>query len=411
MRRFTLLLAGAALWLFLAAIPALADGGPHQADINNGTNGLTADSCAGCHRAHTGQTQNSLLATSSVQALCLTCHGTSGTGATTNVEDGVQYNDGAMPPVRGDTVIGALRGGGFVYARIKSSDPFRTPTEDGKVSVLPDGQNVTSAHLKLPSEAAAPGGNKVVLQNVAWGNSAALPGGFSATPDKGPTVTPPGITCGTCHNPHGNDLYRILRPIPNPGGINVAAAPANVTDYLVGTPAAVPATTRNYTVIQTDATGKRIYLASEVAAVNNPEAGDYWHKRVPWNDPTALADAPNGLTDNATGFPAQMAAWCSTCHTRYLSTSRADTGDAIYKNRHTTRNTRSCLTCHVSHGSNAQMSGPNSADFPYPGGTPTNASSRLLKIDNRGTCQMCHDPANDFVGIGDLGTPPVPTLP
>ena len=408
MRRWTLLLAGAALWLFLAAIPALADGGPHQADINNGTNGLTADSCAGCHRAHTGQTEDSLLATPTVEALCLTCHGTSGTGATTNIEDGVQYNDGAMPPVRGTSVIGALRGGGFVYARIKSSDPFRTPAELGKVSVLTAGENVTSAHLKLASEAAAVNGDKVVLQNVAWGNSAALPGGFSATPNAGPTVT---ITCGTCHNPHGNDLYRILRPIPNPSGLTVAAAPANVTDYLVGTPPAVPATTRNYTVIQTNAAGSRIYLASEVAAVGNSAAGDYWHKRVPWNATASANDAPNGLPDSTTGFSAQMAAWCSTCHTRYLSQDRAATGDAIYMNRHTTRSSRSCLTCHVSHGTNAQMTGTSSKAFPYPGGSRTGESSRLLKIDNRGTCQMCHDPASNFVGMPDLGTPPVPTLP
>ena len=55
-RRLALLFAGGAVWLFLAAIPVLADGGPHVAAINSGVNGgLTADSCAGCHRAHTAQ--------------------------------------------------------------------------------------------------------------------------------------------------------------------------------------------------------------------------------------------------------------------------------------------------------------------------------------------------------------------
>ena len=55
MRRLMLLIAAASLWLFLAAVPALADGGPHVASVNSGVSSLTADSCAGCHRAHTAQ--------------------------------------------------------------------------------------------------------------------------------------------------------------------------------------------------------------------------------------------------------------------------------------------------------------------------------------------------------------------
>src|SRR5664279_934396 len=54
-RRLVLLLAGAALWLMLAALPTLADGGPHVANANSGVSTLTADSCAGCHRAHTAE--------------------------------------------------------------------------------------------------------------------------------------------------------------------------------------------------------------------------------------------------------------------------------------------------------------------------------------------------------------------
>jgi len=90
-RRWTLLVAGAALWLFLAAVPALADGGPHVAATNSGvTGGLTADTCAGCHRAHTAQ-GNYLLKEEEGPALCLACHGAAGVGATTDVETGQQY--------------------------------------------------------------------------------------------------------------------------------------------------------------------------------------------------------------------------------------------------------------------------------------------------------------------------------
>ena len=40
MRRLALLLTGGAVWLFLAAIPVLADGGPHISTINSGTAGI-----------------------------------------------------------------------------------------------------------------------------------------------------------------------------------------------------------------------------------------------------------------------------------------------------------------------------------------------------------------------------------
>ena len=57
------------------------------------------------------------------------------------------------------------------------------------------------------------------------------------------------------------------------------------------------------------------------------------------------------------------------------------------------------------------MTGTFSASFPYPNGT-TSASSRLLKVDNRGTCQACHDPTGT-VAAGTLlpTSAPTPTVP
>ncbi|HSO30062.1 MAG TPA: cytochrome c3 family protein, partial [Candidatus Sulfomarinibacteraceae bacterium] len=76
--------------VLLAALPVFADGGPHVMSVNSGTSTLTADSCAGCHRAHTAQGEF-LLAAQNEEALCLSCHGNGGTGATTDVEWGIQY--------------------------------------------------------------------------------------------------------------------------------------------------------------------------------------------------------------------------------------------------------------------------------------------------------------------------------
>jgi len=64
------------------------------------------------------------------------------------------------------------------------------------------------------------------------------------------------------------------------------------------------------------------------------------------------------------------------------------------------------------------MTGQYSLAVPYPNGnvpgvTPeiTNGNSRLLKIDNRGTCQACHDPTNTTI-VGDYYGPlPTPSVP
>ena len=437
MRRWILLLAGAALWLFLAAMPALADGGPHMAANNSGSSTLTADGCAGCHRAHTAQGPL-LLAASDEEALCLSCHGATGAGAATNVELGVQYiaaNDGTPAD---NAVLGALRGGGFIEARIGSNSVYRVaynrysgtpPVIAGasfrtKVSVRATGQNVTSAHLALV------GATGVFATDKAWGNGALNSGA-------GPTVE---MGCATCHNPHGNSNYRILNPIPSPTAVTGSTFTPVVTPGVVVTDAALPATgqTRNYTVIQTQG-GTGTLLASQVQALTGYSnlMGDYLHRSVPWDpqvdyvaNPLAgitANDAPNGV---AASFNGQINAWCATCHSRYTTSVVAGnasaiaypsgsgpynvaSGDAIFKYRHSTTSNKPCTTCHVAHGSNAQMPGDFSKVFPYPDGT-TAASSRLLKIDNRGTCQACHDPTGTITAgtVSPSGaSAPVPYVP
>ena len=59
-------------------------------------------------------------------------------------------------------------------------------------------------------------------------------------------------------------------------------------------------------------------------------------------------------------------------------------------------NSPNCLTCHVSHGSNASMQGDvntqySKTDVKFPNGTVSGADSFLLRVDNRGTCNMCHN--------------------
>src|SRR5665647_3991300 len=75
-RKLALLVVGCAILLLLGAVTASADNGPHMAGA-----GPIADTCAGCHRAHTAQA--SYLLRQSQPGLCFTCHGTSATGANT----------------------------------------------------------------------------------------------------------------------------------------------------------------------------------------------------------------------------------------------------------------------------------------------------------------------------------------
>ncbi len=116
---------------------------------------------------------------------------------------------------------------------------------------------------------------------------------------------------------------------------------------------------------------------------------------------------------NKTGL---MTAWCITCHTRYNGYLVDATGaltnpsgssapslvaqtpiDATFMFKHGTARL-GCEQCHVNHGTNVTMSGP-AADVDWPDGTPE-MDSALLKVNNRGTCQMCHDPT----GTVDAGT-------
>lgn len=419
------------IWLFLAALPALADGGPHVAAINNGSLGLNADSCAGCHRAHTAQGPM-LINAADDTALCLTCHGPAGAGATTDVASGIQYRltarTGAPP------LLGALRSGGFVTAAIDSANPARrlvsnllseSDNQLAKVQVRTDGTGavnpapVTSAHLNLAE-------NGLAGPAVAWGNDV-IGNGLKGP---GPIVT---LDCTSCHNPHGNGQYRILNPVPAPDGTGFVPVPSavTVTDSPVNNPDPAESDTKNYTVIQMRGTpgtpSTYLLYADDVSdAGYGPATGDYWHVRVPWSTASTPAnggDAPNGIPGTLAGqlsFDAQITLWCGACHTRYASASGDEpSGDALFAYRHETTGNRACTTCHVAHGSNARMDGPFSATLPFPNGDlpaydigQLTGDSRLLKVDGRGTCQMCHDPtytaypANPY--SGPLPSPGVP---
>lgn len=168
---------------------------------------------------------------------------------------------------------------------------------------------------------------------MVWGYGEADP-----NPDYGITVT---LRCTSCHNPHGNGNYRALRT--EPMGLSVDSKAANLADE----------TDRDY-AMKYDVDFRR-----------------------------DTSYVPTGVSE-----------WCSQCHTRYMAGPEAghtDSGDAVFKYGHSSLLPGGCLSCHLAHGTTATM-GPWSGAVTRPDGSGGGGvhDSRLLALDNRGTCVSCH---------------------
>jgi len=234
---------------------------------------------------------------------------------------------------------------------------------------LQDAQPVTSRH-QIDG----------VTSGTAWGN-----GGNGASLGKSLT-----LECGSCHDPHGNGNYRILKPIPTDSGTSKTTDSLGATTTGVNIP---DATAKGYTTTNYWLTGD----ASSPASATVGTAFTNGTKAIPTD-----ATAPDGYIQN-------IAAWCTTCHTRYLAPTQSyktASGDATFMYRHRgdanyKQNAANCITCHVSHGSNAVMNNANNGDaanVTQPGGAAattlvgaTTPDSRLLRVNNRVICEMCHN--------------------
>ena len=340
MRAATVFATACAASLLLVAAAA-ADAGPHV----KGSGGLTPSTCAICHRAHTGKAP--YLLKENQEELCFSCHGSSGTGSSLDVADGVGYPEGMEGEGSatkgkgpgGDEArtgkIGALRGGGFKYAMINAAQPSGNFSEDGDIPVLGALAPVTSAHSINESE------------QIAWGS-----GPISATVNYGAKID---LTCGSCHDPHGNGMYRILRPIPTESG------------------------------------------ATKEVRIEEPAGMEHVYTTENYWDVEDEGDSQ---------FIAKISEWCATCHTRLLVGENGATkssNDAVYAYRHisdgASGSSPSCIQCHVAHGTDATMGG-EAAKVNFPNGEKESQinskvtqaeDSFLLRIDNRGICRMCHE--------------------
>ena len=409
MKKFLFLGIGTALMFTMGGVgPAQADAGKHISSaagasasafsVNN-----AGGRCANCHRAHTAKAEY-LLKVAQPQ-LCYSCHADGG-GASTNVVSGVIM----------DTAQ-ALRGGGFEKALIgsalatKDTGPTDTghgyPSINQNIPVLGAGVTTTSKHLI-----------DGVSAGTAWGNGTDASGA-------GKSLT---LECGSCHDPHGNGNYRILRPIPTDSAMVIQQIKAAVL-YVAPVPAVYAA---DGTTIITPAVAEVLAapaVMTPAKGINIPDStakvyttGNYWlsgDASSPLSQTAGVAGASTTIAaatltgtaktgDLATdGYITNIANWCTTCHTRYLAVSGSyktarpgssvvpatagqdvnftyqHRSDANYKGA-----AANCITCHVSHGSNATMTGaaltvanPGAALTAFGDATTSSADSKLLRVD------------------------------
>ncbi len=358
------------------ASPVSADGGPHR---YTATPSATTDGCASCHRLHTAQ--GSHLLKDIEPMLCLSCHGQDAEGANNDVEDGIGYISYGNPSGKYDphrtgnggtygttgkggtyvagAPIGALRSGGFSYALIGSAlatgqqatPDLQESLNTGNIPVLPlptaTGDLNTSMLVPVTSSHAVGG-----TDTTAWGNG---------TSGYGSTIQ---LRCSSCHDPHGNGNYRILRPIPVQSGASTGVTIADET---------------------TDSGFSKAYITT-----------NYWDIQPYELKMTSATTWTYQKPVAAQSFIPNISAWCTTCHTRFMAASgsgEVSTGDATYTYLHksdgTTQGSANCIQCHVAHGSNASMgTGTQSSQVTLPDGTA--GDSYLLRIDQRGICEMCH---------------------
>jgi predicted CXXCH cytochrome family protein len=321
-KRVLLVIVAGLILAFGATGLALANGGPH------GGYTATTDACAGCHRAHTATGPNLLMVPSGYD-LCISCHGATGTGANTNVDDG--YYLSSRDDVGGDYDHGAantpnyasLLGGGFVNYR---------------------GLVVTSIHSPNSQEIAA------------WGNRVAR--GSLANLSEA-------LNCASCHDPHGSPNYRIINAQIN--GVNVSVAQVD------------EGAAKDYDTEQWGAGMSAICAACHGAYhVTRPDSGSFNRDDGAGNvdyggDISTFAhrvDMPYNFGGNQNPETVGLSGYT-------LPLAESGTANRVV-----------CMTCHLPHGTSASMAG--NADL---GGLPGETSatdSALLRIDNRGVCEVCH---------------------
>ena len=324
------------------------------AQANNGPHGSytkTTDKCGGCHRTHTGGQPN-LLKGSTVSELCLSCH--DGSGANTNVWDGLYepngtpLNRGGLRNLKGSTVTCSHSYDGSQYPAWGADTPWQ-----GQTGCL--GCHSHASGLRWP------------------GIPEFFPG-VGSQPGQVPGAgnVQMALTCVRCHDPHGARSYRLLNnrvmadvvEYQDPTLPSYIQVISNETGGLnPDQPGYLPLyTEKRYRdgITSWCASGHYLYQQTQSQPGVPFDAADGSGAQIRYRHAMGLTPATTGLT---TTLPLQQPAG-------YSATPQPT--DKV-----------ACLTCHYAHGSNPQMIG-------YAANVAPANDSALLRLDNRGVCEDCH---------------------
>jgi predicted CXXCH cytochrome family protein len=379
-----------------------------------------------------------------ISAFCYTCHGDSVPGASTNVFSGVfdagpsgsttqpagfAHADefGTRVAYETSSTFGmGLNGGGFYrYPGYLTSAPAT-----GAANGYPTYTLTTSAHDMDDGAATDP----------MWGDGFVVPSVAN-------------LTCTDCHDPHGSSNYRILKDKVNGNVVGGYAADASQTPdpYVIsneigypqdgwrkgamGGRAQMDAYVPNYTeplysykspVVAGEARSMSTWCAACHERYDN-KRDDYEGVTYDYLDYEAwrITEGDSGNLDGTVdGDETAVGARARHRHPVNITlVSNAlmiapitDTFLPLEENPSfpqtpgimawDTKDYLGCLTCHFAHGTTAEMTGwaeaslvttdgtnwyPSMSDQPTQSGVNPNFTSALLRVDNRGVCERCHN--------------------
>lgn len=428
LKRFSLVLIAALALTFMFSGVAYANFGPH------GGYAADTDACAGCHRAHTSfsdvtwSSQNPLVtadrsallvgSASDMSYFCNACHGDDAPGASTNVVSGV-FDSGPTGPAA--LAVGGDNDG--VTTLYESNSSFDATLNGGGFARLPIDASVNSYAAATSSH------------NMDEGALAPMWGFGTSLPDAAD------MTCTDCHDPHGSSNYRLLKDSLNGtavGGYDVNGQPdpfviSAEENYPIGGwfkheagAAQMTAYKPNYTqaqyrnngigtenisgwcagchtayMIRSDA-AEGVTYDYETFITGESGAGDLGPQEFHRHPMNVTLEAGTGtfadtlvlntLVVTDTVLPLEFGSYSE--HTE----------DEFRAGNWAFNDYLGCLTCHRAHGVSSSMSGWAEASLdatvatnwypvltPGSGGVEPVDDSALLRADNRGVCERCHN--------------------
>lgn len=322
MIKIVIVFAAALFFSLTISSVASANGGPH------GGYAPATDACAGCHRTHTAEGPQLLIATSTY-GLCMTCHGSTTGGADTNVQDGyfLDSRSTSTNAITSTATNGYLLAGGFTMYK---------------------GTAATSSHDVSGSV------------TTAWGNGGANRGVVGSL-----ALARGGLDCASCHDPHGSTNYRIMNNVVNSVTISMAQVDESVKDY----------DTEHWSTGQSDLCTAchatyHVTTAGSGSSASVATAGGYAHRidmpySYSFNNKTNVNPETIGIAaGGGTTYTLPLAGTDVVCQTCHLP--------------HGTSATMSGLAAGGATGSGT-----------LPGNT-TATDSALLRLNNRAVCETCH---------------------